>query len=153
MGELEGQIQTQNDIDKIYDDFCTIVKNEMSSKLPKKEYVIRDGACNKRRRIRKPWWNEDLQCLWNEMCRAEKIWLRCKGRQKSNLKHLYVQKRKIFDQQVQRCKRDHWFQIQHDMVENAEKIQISSGKQLAELVSVTTEIKKYQWKLCMIMAM
>ena len=70
--ELEGQIQTQNEIDKIYDDFRTIVKNEMSSKLPKKEYVIKGGVCNKRRQIRKPWWNLDLQCLWNEMCRAEK---------------------------------------------------------------------------------
>ena len=34
LSDLEGQMQTQNDIDKIYDDCCTVVKNEMSTKLP-----------------------------------------------------------------------------------------------------------------------
>ena len=29
LSDFEGQIQTQNDIDRIYGDFCTIVKNEM----------------------------------------------------------------------------------------------------------------------------
>ena len=34
LSDLEGQMQTQNDIVKIYDDCCPVVKNEMSTKLP-----------------------------------------------------------------------------------------------------------------------
>ena len=53
---------------------------------------------NKRRRIGKPWWNEDLSVVWNEVCLKGSLWVKCK---EPNLKQTYkvgyVQKGKEFD--------------------------------------------------------
>ena len=84
--------------------FYSVVKKEMMSKLPNKNVVIKLGQSNKRRRILKSWWNDELQMMWNDMCDAERAWLKCKNRQKLQLKHTFVQKRKTFDQHVQRRK-------------------------------------------------
>ena len=82
---------------------------------------MKHGASNKHRRIRNPWWNDDLQLLWNDMCDAEKAWLKCRNNnRKSDLKHIFVQKRKLFDQHVQRRKRKYWFERQHELIDNAE---------------------------------
>ena len=43
-----------------------------------------------------------------------------KNSQKPNLKHIFVQRRKLFDQRMQHCKRNYWFRIQNEMVESAE---------------------------------
>lgn len=93
LGTFEGNVKSQNDIDELYGDFCSTIKTAMSSTLSKKNIVIQYGVCNKRRRIRKPWWDDDLQVLWNNMCEAEKAWLKCKNEQKNNLKHIFVEKR------------------------------------------------------------
>ena len=120
LNNLVTNLQSQQDVDKIYSEFCSIVQSEMSLKLPKREIVVKFGVSNKRRRIRKPWWSDDLQAFWNDMCDAEKAWLKCRNSQKHNLKHIFVQKRKLFDQQVQRRKRKYWFEMQNEMVSNAE---------------------------------
>ena len=45
----------------------------MSAKLNKCKVTIGNPSSNKRRKIGKPWWNENLTTLWNELCEAEKI--------------------------------------------------------------------------------
>ena len=50
----------------------------MSGKLKSRPVYI--GSTSKRkRRSRKPWWNDDLTALWNEMCEAEKYGNRSKN--------------------------------------------------------------------------
>jgi hypothetical protein len=67
--------------------------------------VLIDGLSNKHRRCKKPWWNDDLTSLWNEVCSAEKIWIKCQNSHlKKELRHKYVQKRKIFDRNVKKAK-------------------------------------------------
>ena len=123
LSDLEGKIQTQNDVDRIYDDFCTIVKNEMSGKLPKKKmlsgivFVTSVGGFAS-------FGGMMLYSIYVMKCVEQKKY-GCDARIGKNLKQVYVQKRKIFDQRVQRCKRDNWFHIQYDMLENATKIQSS----------------------------
>lgn len=72
LDNLVTNLQSQQDVDKIYSEFCSIVQSEMSLKLPKREIVVKSVASNKRRRIRKPWLNDYLRAFWNDMCDAEK---------------------------------------------------------------------------------
>ena len=64
----EDENDDQSHINRIYDDFCSVAKKEMLSKLPNKNVVIKLGQSNKRRRILKLWWNDKLQMMWNDMC-------------------------------------------------------------------------------------
>ena len=104
MGELEGSYRLQNDVDAAYGKLCEIVKGEMLEKLNYKTIKISNGSSNKRRRVGKPWWNEDLSLLWNEVCLKESLWIKCKARY---LKQIYkvdfLKKCKEFDRQVQRA--------------------------------------------------
>ena len=72
-----GQIQTaralQSDVDKVYDKFCNIYyaeidkwfKGNFSNKSMRKRF----------RNTSKPYWNENLTCLWKGLCKAEKQYL------------------------------------------------------------------------------
>ncbi|VDH96507.1 Hypothetical predicted protein [Mytilus galloprovincialis] len=100
---LENSIADQSSIDNMYENFVKIVKTEMCNKLPAKNIVLSNGFnINKRRRCKKEWWNEELTLLWNEVCKAEKVWIKCKiKRNKRELRHIFVNKRRIFDKAVQ----------------------------------------------------
>ena len=112
-------MQTQNDIDKIYDDFCTVVKNEMPTKLPQKELSIAlvinvDGFVNPGGMM--------IYGVYGMKCVVQKNHgydVKTVKNATLNLKHIFVQRRKWFDQRVQRCKRNYWFKIQNEMVESA----------------------------------
>ncbi|CAG2195601.1 unnamed protein product [Mytilus edulis] len=111
--DLENSNKSQVDLDQMYCEFVKVVKSEMSSKLSCKTYIT-DGFNNKRRRCKKPWWNEELTVLWNCVCSAEKIWIKATCN-KSTLRHNYVQKRKHFDKACQRSKRQYWYSMQDEL--------------------------------------
>ena len=48
----------------------------MDISVPYRNIILADGICNKKRRVKKPWWNENLSFMWNDMCKAEKVWKR-----------------------------------------------------------------------------
>ena len=131
--ENECDNYNQSRINNIYDEFCSVVKNEMQAKLPHKDISIKLGQSNKRRRLQKPWWNDELQILWNNMCDSEKAWLKCKNRQKQQLKHIFVQKRKLFDKLVQRRKRTYWFEMQNEILYNASNNQNEFWKSIGRV--------------------
>jgi hypothetical protein len=55
-----------------------MLKKETKSKLTSKSYVLRSSdLSNKKKRPGKPWWNDTLSKMWNEVCTAEKAWLKC----------------------------------------------------------------------------
>ena len=88
----------------------------MYRKLPNKN--IHYGSSNKRRRPGKPWWSDKLTDLWNNVCIAEKAWLSCIDvSDKKSFKTVYINKRKIFDREVQRAKRLHWYSLQTQLVD------------------------------------
>ena len=104
--ELESSVQNQQSIDNAYDDFCSSVKRSMGKKLDSKVIKVEFGCSNKKRRVKKPWWNEGLSALWNEMCMNERQWLREKNNlQKQRLKSVFISKRKEFDKAVRKAKR------------------------------------------------
>ena len=59
----------------------------------------------KRRRHKKPWWNDSLADKWNQVCQAERNWLKRKDKNRNELKNVFIRIRKDFDREVQRAKR------------------------------------------------
>ena len=56
------------DINESYADFCSILKSEMETTLPKKRVMTSNAAYKNRHNCFKPWWTPDLSELW-ESCR------------------------------------------------------------------------------------
>ena len=55
-----------------YHEFISLIKSEMAEKLKvKKPYCVKPHKSRN-----KPYWNDDLQVLWNEVCLLEKAWLK-----------------------------------------------------------------------------
>ena len=107
--KLETSFRLQSVIDHAYSDFCTFVRGEMHRMLPRRKILVGHGISNKRRRVGKPWWSDELTSLWNNICCSEKVWLNFKAHnEKSDLKAEYVRCRKQFDQAVKLAKRMHW---------------------------------------------
>ena len=61
--ELETCYRLQSGIDRAYPDFCSLIWNKMTEKLPRRKVNVKRGTSNKRRRVGKPWWNDDLTTL------------------------------------------------------------------------------------------
>ncbi len=107
--ELENLEQNQISIDEVYDGFCKVLIAEMSDKLPHKIVKVQVRETNltrKRRKHNHPWWSERLSQLWTQMCDSESSWLDSNGARRPVLKSAYVQARKMFDRERQRCKRE-----------------------------------------------
>ena len=121
--KLESDANSQNDLDKAYAEFSTLIRQEMTEKLDSKTIKMQNSSNNKKRKIAEPWWNDDydLTAAWNEMCMDEKNWLKSKHTsRKKELKRIYISKRKIFDKMVQRSKRSYWYKIQNDILNEAD---------------------------------
>lgn len=69
---FESDMRHQDIVDVFYESLSGKIKDEMLQKLPKKEINVVFGKSKKRNRVLKPWWTDDLQILWNNMCAAEK---------------------------------------------------------------------------------
>ena len=89
----------------------------MNSKLEKHVIVIKSGLSNKRRKMKKPWWTDELSHLWNDMCKAESEWKKCRGPQKANSKCIMKSKQKVFDRVYQKEKRQYWKKSQEKLLE------------------------------------
>ena len=73
--EIELCQETQNDIDKIYSSLCKTIHTEMEKRVPKQSR----GNC-KRIKKRHPFWNQELEEKWQQVCAAEKVMKRCTNR-------------------------------------------------------------------------
>jgi len=116
--KIEQSVTSQDSINSIYDSFCERVKNEMAEKLDNRTVRISTAANNNYRRCRKKWWTNNLTELWTDMCKSEKAWLKHKGPGRKELKAVYTSKRRHFDRQVQRRKREHVKKIQNDIADS-----------------------------------
>ena len=113
---LEGSYRTQNDLDSVYDSWCSFIRDQMYAEVPYKRVQV--GVNNKKRRFGKAWWNDQLTELWNNVCETERRWLKCNVKaEKSRFKSEYVHARKLFDREVQRAKRLYWYSCQKQLIE------------------------------------
>lgn len=110
INQINTNQSIQDSLNKVFNEFVDIVKSEMDNKLECK--VFNPGIKNKKRRIKKPWWNNNLTELWNKMSKAEKEYTIHQGKNKQHLRNLFVSARKVFDRHVQRVKRCYWYDQQ-----------------------------------------
>ncbi|CAG2247868.1 unnamed protein product [Mytilus edulis] len=127
--------QEQSCVNDIFSSFCKTVEGEMNDKLTCKTVCIGGSSLtNKKHRIKKPWWNDDLNKLWVDMCKAEKTWNKFNNSSRaSELKSVYVQKRKYFDREVQKCKRKYWFSMQQDLLLESKRNQQQFWKKIGKI--------------------
>ena len=88
----------------------------MHQKLNPKKVKLQSGISNKKRRIRKPWWTENLTSIWNELCLHEKKMLKCSCN-KRKIKEEFLSQRRLFNAEVQRAKREYWKKKQAELGE------------------------------------
>ena len=89
---------------------------------------------NKKCKNKKLRWNEGLDKLWIEMCKAEKTWNKCNdNRRSTDLKAIYVDKRKSFDREIQQCKRKYWLSMQEELLLESTKNQQQFWKKIGKI--------------------
>ncbi|CAG2196009.1 unnamed protein product [Mytilus edulis] len=89
----------------------------MDLKLNKRKTNIYDGKSNKRRRMKKSWWNENLTLLWNDVCKAERAWHKCHSGCKKDLRHIFVENGKS----SQKAKRQFWYHSQEQLLDDQKR--------------------------------
>ena len=114
--QMQTQGNIQQNIDNIYDSFCDVVKEEMVSKSLKKTVTVNSGLSNKRRKMGKPWWNDELTLLWQNRCAAEKAWSKAPPKNRVRLKPEMRAAQKLFDKEVQKAKRHFWKKGQEELL-------------------------------------
>ena len=78
--KMKCPCEKEQDVQQAYTDFVHLLRAEMDSKLQKKKH-LKPNITNKPHMSKaKPYWNSELQELWNETCWCEKIWLSNKRR-------------------------------------------------------------------------
>ena len=107
ISRLEGDLTLQDHLDKVYSDLVVFVKDEMVKKINHRQINAVVGHNNKKRKVSKPWWSEQLTELWNNVCKSEKNMLKSKNPERNRLRAIFVGARKVFNQECQRAKRRH----------------------------------------------
>uniref|UniRef100_A0A3B3H959 ribonuclease H n=1 Tax=Oryzias latipes TaxID=8090 RepID=A0A3B3H959_ORYLA len=69
----EGK-QTQENLNHCYGWFCNVLFKELDKNRPKQKYKSNKGICKRNQ----PYWNNELQSLWEKLCLSEKKYLKCK---------------------------------------------------------------------------
>jgi hypothetical protein len=121
--------KSQCSVDAAFNELCDVLKDKMVTKSTHITVTVRSSVTgNKGRRLENPWWNDTLNDLWNEVCSAEKAWLKCKNTGSGKLKQVYVSKGKTFDRHVHRFKRNYRLKV----FENCWKGRGSRKKEIQE---------------------
>ena len=61
----------QNEVDDVYENFLSECRSEMDTKIPFKDSKVHFSSQTVKR-SKKPWWNNNLQRLWDKCRKAEK---------------------------------------------------------------------------------
>lgn len=79
ISKIEMCREIQDQIDKVYDDFCDTIIGEMAETIPKYDW---SNKGRKKLRFHKPYWNDELTNLWKNMRNKEKQYLKCESKEK-----------------------------------------------------------------------
>ena len=84
----------QEHIDSTYDTFVDTFQKEMSKLYNSKD--IHPSAKKRLRKRSKPFWNDELKSLWNNLCASEKLYLKASGSERSRLLNKFRSDQKLF---------------------------------------------------------
>ena len=133
IAKLESNVRNQTDLDNKYDDFISLIINEMYRKVNHKKIKIKEGQSNKKRRLRKPWWSNELSAIWNELCLKEKAVTKAEGNKKRPKRELFLRQRKLFNREVQRAKRSYWRKRQLEIAQLETSDQKAFWKEIGKI--------------------
>ena len=111
--------KNQGEIDDIYSRFCLLYHNEMKSLLKCK--TIYPSTGKGRNRKTKPYWNDSLTQMWQDVCDKEKKYLKAQGNTRQMLRHEYIIAQKGFDKCYRKIKRNYQKNVVQD-IENFSKL-------------------------------
>ena len=105
----------------------------MINKIDHRQINAVVGHNNKKRKVKKPWWNDQLTELWNNVCKAEKHMLKSKNAERQRLRATYVSVRKIFNRECQRVKRKYQKNAQFEIQNMDSKNSKDFGKRIGKI--------------------
>ena len=133
VSKLEVAIDNQHEIDVYYNEFTSVIHNEMKSNFQCRGTP--NDIKEKGFRSKKPWWNDQLTSMWQNVRAAERCWLRSNGGfEKRNLCAKYCALRKQFDKSVQQAKRKQWYRNQEELLEAQQSDTKEFWRKLEKLV-------------------
>ena len=74
---LNNLCVNQSNIDSAYNEFCNLVFQEMDCYL--KYSVVTDKKVSEGLKLQKPYWDNELTCLWKSLREHKKLFTRYKG--------------------------------------------------------------------------
>ena len=96
----------QSEIDEIYANICDVYYKEMKTWLRSKN--VNPSAKHRWRHSSKPFWDENLNDLWNQLCQAESTYLAEKGiARRRQLKQIFKNCQRCFDKYYRKQKRQY----------------------------------------------
>ncbi len=125
VNEQELRIESQNNVDQCYADLVDIIFGEMEKYLPK--LYGTNKKTSKRFKAKKPFWNDYLKNLWQDMCAKEKEYLKYRGPNhiKQHFRKRFTDSSSLFHKDLRKAERNYNKQVQ----ENIESICTDNPKQ------------------------
>ena len=132
--KIEKYLTEERDVQKAYTEFTELVKVEMDAKLPKQRQYQTKALHKPHKSRAKPYWTIELQDLWDEVCKLERLWLTSKRRVKSRSRNMqcvnsrvlrenFHSARRRFDKLNRQCKRKYQTQQQQKLQDDLENIE------------------------------
>ena len=105
-----------NKVDKVYDDFMSLVKHNMFKTLPVKRVATNNSNITHRNKS-KPWWSDELTVLWNSRCEYEQLYCNSSYETRTVHRQLFINEQKKFDNAVKRAKMLYWHEQQQELLQ------------------------------------
>ena len=103
ISDIENFRGTQMDIDNIYLNLCNLYHNEMS--LWFKSINVQPSSKKRLKRISKPFWNDTLQLLLNDLQLTEKQFVKARGGSRPEKRKVFKAAQKRFDREFRKEER------------------------------------------------
>ncbi len=105
--------ENQSTVDILYEKLVSCIFREMDEHLPKYTGI----KSNKRYKVKKPYWNQELKLLWADMCSREKNYLAYRGPNhvKQFLRHRFLDASTIFNKALRRAERNYNKELQNEI--------------------------------------
>jgi hypothetical protein len=137
---IENKLSDRNKLDEAYNVFQQFIEAEMDAHLEHK--VINQNGRHKSKA--KPYWNANLQELWNIAVEKDKLWLSFKGscEHRTVLKQHFCKARKAFDKSLRKSKRLYQQQEQHHLLELSQQNQADFWQKF-ERIGIASERRSF----------
>ena len=115
INRIETHLNQDKNVSDAYTCFVKLIVSEMQSKL--KCIQIGQGKGKTHKSRSKPFWNTELQDMWNKVYSSEKQWLKFKGSTvtKNRLRQEYCYVRNAFDKLLRKAKRNYQLSEQQSL--------------------------------------